>query len=147
MLTKSSVILIAALVLTGCATTKQELTSYDYEKVAVTYAGSHRCVIAGHIPPENAALGMNYSTAGLSGATYDASRLQQRIDQLENLPSWPSEQECNQLAITIEREKQRIATNNQNNQANQEAWDRAVNNRSKQTYCNKIGTQLFCNTY
>lgn len=130
----------------GCAT-PAPLSEDGYERTAIMYAGSYRCGVQGFIAPDNAALGMQYSRSGLTGWTYDSAKLEQRVQVLKQRSNWPSKEECNELAMTIHTRKQQINVNNQNAKADQDSINQAINNRPTQTYCNKIGSQLLCNSY
>lgn len=144
---KTLISVFVVVVLSGCATTKPQLASEGYSKVAMNYVGSYRCGEKGYISSEIASLSMQYSVSSLNGISYDQERLKQQIQQYEQRTDWPSKEGCNQIAMMAQTQKRQIDINNQNSAANQEFMNQTLNNRPKPTYCNKIGTQLFCNTY
>jgi hypothetical protein len=55
---------------------------------------------------------------------------------------------CTRLGVSINERKQRIAINNQtSNEIIRNNQEMINSTRSKQTTCNRIGSQTFCTTY
>ncbi len=133
--------------LTGCATTKPEMSSNDYAKYSRSWVAVHSCNTQGFIDSSTAATGLRYVQSNINQFTFNPNTLKENMDWLvaNNKPT--PETDCRKLALTIQQRKQQIELNNSNASIQQQALQDLNNNRPKQTYCNKIGTQALCTTY
>lgn len=132
--------------LTACAATpKPELQVMQYQSAARSIFVVHSCTATGKLSPELGALGDSYLKGTINQYSYDVSRLAAAAKETSNTPV--TTEECNVLAMSIQKQRQQIDIQNQNNQLALDQVNTLNNQRSKQTYCNKIGTQMFCNTY
>ena len=139
---------LVLVVLTGCATTKPEMSSEDYTKFAKGWIGVSYCNRKGWMAPVTAAMGKHYITGGVQQYTFDGARIDREVYNLENSGFAPTQEDCNSLAMAIQDRSQQIAIHNQNVESNQRATQELINStKIKNTYCNKIGNQTFCNTY
>lgn len=131
----------------GCATQKPVLTDDQYTEVGEAWLTLKACTMRGAISADVSARGERYFDTNLQKRNYDLATLNERIDWLKKNRSLPTDATCNLLAAQIAKGQQQIAINNQNAQVEQAEINRIIDNRPKQTYCNKIGIQTFCNTY
>lgn len=139
-------VMVAGLILVGCAATpKPELQVMQYQSAARDMFAVHSCTATGKLSPELGALGDTYLKSRVSQYSFDTARLNAATQEASNTPI--TSEECNVLAMKIQKRKQQIDIQNQNNQMATEQMNAINNQRSNQTYCNKIGTQVFCNTY
>lgn len=143
-----SIFLIATL-LVGCGTTPlAPLSDFGYKYSSEAFASVWRCGASGLIDPATAALGLTYvKSKYFTGVTVDRNRFNAAVDQLIKAPNEPNRIECNTIAMDIHEQKRRIDINNQSVSASQDELSKILNNTPKNTYCNKIGTQVFCTTY
>ena len=149
---KSLCVLPMSLVLSllvGCATQpKPEMSSEDYTKFSKTWIGIHLCNNKGWISPDIAAKGKRFATGILNQYSYTVDRIDQGIRNQEAQGYSPTQGDCNELAMLIAEKDQQIAIHNQQVDNNHVANQEYINStKLKNTYCNKIGTQVFCNTY
>lgn len=139
---------LVLVVLTGCATTKQELTNEGYDQFSKLWVGVHYCNNKGWISPDIAARGKNIATGKLNQYLYDPARIEREIFSIESGNALPTQGDCNNLAMSIQSASQQITVNNQNAASEQRATQELINStRIKNTYCNRIGNSTFCNTY
>ena len=133
--------------LTGCATTKPEMSSNDYAKYSRSWVAVHSCNTQGFIDRSTAATGLRYVQSNINQFIFNPDTLKENMDWLvvNNKPT--PETDCRKLALTIQQRKQQIELNTTNASIQQQALQDLNNNRPKQTYCNKIGTQVLCTTY
>ena len=141
-------LLLVSLVLTGCATApKPEMSDAQYTEVGKGWIAIQACTKRGVISPEVSATGQRYLEGTLGNAAYDKNTLNARINWLRKNTGDPTDAECNLLAAAIYKRQQQITLHNENVQMQQDQINQMNTNLPKQTYCNKIGTQMFCNTY
>jgi hypothetical protein len=137
--------------LTSCASApKTPLSDAGYAAMAREFVGAAQCAKAGHVTPEIAALGWRYTRASLGTYSFDPERMRSTAETVDRT-AITSHEWCVGMAMAIESKRLQIEQNNASNAANKKEWTDAVNsfNNSmpKQTYCNKIGTQVLCSTY
>lgn len=136
------------ILLIGCASRpRAELSDFGYQYASQAYATVQRCGIAGYIDPGTASLGTMYVKAKyFTGVSVDQARFSGAVQQLLN-SARPTTEECNQLAMDIHQRKREIGAHNEMVKASEEELRNITNNRPKQTYCNRVGTQTLCTTY
>lgn len=137
---------LVLVLLTGCATApKPVLPEAQYSSAAWEWYAVSRCGTLGKMDLATASLGKTYLQSSLNEYVFDSNKMQAEINQINTTPE---QEQCNALAMKIINIKQRIAVNNEQVELNQRATQEVLNStKIKNTYCNKIGSQLFCNTY
>lgn len=135
--------------LTGCAAApKPTMTDGDYIQIAGRWVGIQKCGQLGLLDPDSASRGMQYQVNIASLYTFDRPRLEALIRQYQGEFD-PTPTMCNSAAMAIAGTKRQEAQSAAAAQASRQEWQDINNNRNKptQTYCNKIGSQVLCNTY
>lgn len=138
---------VGVLILVGCAAKPiATLPDAEYQKYGNALATAHTCNAAGHISPDLAALGIGKMREALRNVSYDDVRLQSTIRKYSQQTRTASD--CNNLSLVFHGWKQEGEK-----EAEQSRWQANENQRimesvrQKQTYCNRIGTQVLCNSY
>ena len=138
--------LLVSGVLVGCATQpKPERKIVQHSELAKSIYMNKQCTAKGYMPPDIGALGERYIKAIMGQYPYDENRITVILNTF--VGTQVTKEDCNLLAMQIVGKKQSIDEQNAFNQQQATEWQNTINNRPTQTYCNKIGTQLFCNTY
>ena len=131
--------ILLALGIAGCATTpKPELTEQQYSEASKQWYALHKCNQQGYIPPEVAASGVRLFNQNLVGYSYDSGKLTAMARTWENSYSLSSG-ECNQMALVIHTNIPKVV-------AQQPAYAAPVY-VPKNTFCNRVGTQMLCNSF
>ena len=135
--------LVSVVGLTGCAS--YSFTESDYSSFAYSWVAVQTCSEYGHMDADTAAAGMLFMRKKLGQASYDKVALERAIYKAKQGSITPSE--CRKLSVTVKGwEKQQAQQQQEINELNRAA-ENFKNSMPKQTYCNRIGTQVFCNTY
>lgn len=139
--------LVIGLTLVGCATQRPQMPEERYYGFARTWASIGYCANQGWIDPDTAARGRTYVGSAVDTYTFDRTRMATAIADIgKTLP--PSQENCRALAVDIQARKQQIDNQNANAAIQQKSAQDMINaTRSTQSYCNKIGTQVFCNSF
>ena len=140
--------LILVSVLAGCATQRPPMPEDKYAGFARGWAALHHCSMDGMIDADAAARGRTYMVSTMNTYSFDGKRLDAETYQAIQSGNKPSVQDCRSLNVSIQGRKQQIE--NQNAQAamqQQEAQNMLRATKPTQTYCNKIGTQVLCNSF
>jgi len=147
-MTLKSLGLCSTLLLVGCASTpRPELPDAGYAVAAQEIVGGTKCGTLGYTSPESASLGVAYIKSDLNAYRYDLSRMTTQLQVTEqNFPT-VSREACNKFAMWVSERTRQIDTHNQNAQDQQESLQNMINNRPRQTYCNRVAGQTLCNTY
>lgn len=139
-------VLVSVVGLVGCAT---PLPDSMYSNYGTTYANLTNCVQQGYISPASAAIGYDILNGHIANHTYDATRLQNEVSSRSARKQ--SESFCKTFEAQMLTRDRQLSRQRQDRQETNEALRSATESiRSatpKQTYCNKIGNQVFCNTY
>lgn len=141
-------VMLSGLILAGCATQRPPMPDEKYGAFAHGWAILHHCSIDGNINSDTAARGRTYMVSTMNAYSFDGKRLDAEAYQAIQTGNKPSMQECRLLDISIQGRKQQIE--NQNAQAamqQQETQNMIRATKPTQTYCNKIGTQVLCNSF
>ena len=143
-----ALLVVIGLMLGGCASTPKPVLSEEMmQSTAANFAYTHNCGSQGFISPELAAEGIRILRINLTQYTYDVSRMSEYIQYVSANAEPTTKEYCNKLAMVIAERKQRIIANQQASDYNQQQEQAFINStRTKNTYCNTIGTQTFCNT-
>lgn len=131
--------LILVIGLVGCASTKTEMTADDYAQFAKQDLAINKCVEKGLMPPDIGSMGFRFMSNELQRRTYDSRLLQrEKMFWSERAPDITSG-DCNRIAMQI----------HQINRTGQEVTPTYVPtiNPMTHTFCNKIGTQILCNSF
>lgn len=139
----SGLCLVGAVILSGCASYK--FSSNDYEHFAFQWSAANYCSKVGLMDAETAATGMRLMTRKLSNSTYDPALLNQAVGKFNGRTFAP--EGCRNAAVTINGWKNILTAQKEDDAETARLSDAFKNTAPKQTYCNRIGTQLLCNTY
>ncbi|WP_150704039.1 hypothetical protein [Pseudomonas fluorescens] len=147
--TKNTLLSVSALaLLSGCATPKPNMPNSVYENFAQGYAVVQNCGISGQMSPDAALWSKRMLNNKLNTYAFDPAFLEGRYQAVNPSLSNPPAEVCNQFAMAAEEYKQRVQAGNAQVEANARAVESQIqNNRTVNTYCNKIGTQTICNSY
>lgn len=140
----------AGALLSGCATAKPDMPSAMYDNFAKAYLAVHRCGTSGQMSPDTAAWAKKMFNYRLSTYTYDNNILNNRYQAIavDSSLSDPPQEVCNQLAMNAAEYQQMVQAHNAQVESDRQALDAQIQSgRTVNTYCNKIGTQTFCNSY
>ena len=132
----------------GCAGSKPVLEPLGYAQFASSYVALPMCVQAKKINTEQSALAREGLDRSISGFDYETDRLEKHMNGLRNSAKQVPDVMCVQLAeAAATRKLQREV------ELAKASAPTTVNTptvpiyQPRNTYCNKIGTQVFCNTY
>jgi hypothetical protein len=144
---RTALCLLTVALFAGCATQpRPQLAEEQYTALSRAWVATHKCGAAGQMDPATAALGLRYVRATLHAHTFDEARIHSEVAALGSVAPTPAD--CNAASMQILARKQEIDIHNSWVDSNHQAQQDAINStRSKQTYCNKVGTQTFCNTF
>lgn len=136
-------VLLAGLVLTGCATTKPEMTEATYTSIAKAAVSLDYCTHQGWVSPEVSAKGKRLIITNANKYAFDTATFELAYQKENQNNNRLTSGECNVWASQILVNSANSApVNNYNDQQ-----DYISSTKSNQTYCNRIGTQTFCTTY
>lgn len=137
---------VGSLVLVGCAS---PLPEHVYENYGTTHANLTSCVQQGYISPSSAAIGYDILNGHVANHSYDSARLQSEVSSRSARKQ--SESFCRTFEAQMLSRDRQLSRQRQDRQETNEALRSATEAiraaTPKQTYCNKIGTQVFCSTY
>jgi Flp pilus assembly protein TadD len=146
------VVLAVVLGLAGCASAPQpkaQLNEQGYTAFATHLMVLGSCAQQGLITPELAASGNRYLKSQLAGYTYSEEKLKSSLVDFAGHNPLPGKADCNTLAVQISELNQQNASNLAQSQADaQEMADltkQLQNSVPAPVYCNRLGTQTFCN--
>lgn len=146
---KPILISLAFIGLTGCATPKKpEMPESHYTTFAGRWLMVNYCSWKGWMDADTAARGRTYIESDVATWTHDSVRLNQIIKSLEPETSKARQGDCNLLTASIQQRKQQIENNNATAAMQQQEAQNMINaTRPTHTYCNRIGTQVLCNSF
>ena len=138
---------VCGLLLAGCATQKPQMPDEKYVPLVRGWIGVSECIRSGGIDADTGARGRAYIIAEANQYQHNPVRFKEIEQQMRGSFSLTS-QDCREMAAVIQSRKQQI--DNQN--ASAEIQRREVQNilnttKPTQAYCNKIGTQVLCNSF
>lgn len=141
-------VVLSGLILAGCASPRPQMPEENYGRFARGWAGIHHCNAAGNIDPEITALARTYIVASLNPYSYDRVRIEVESRQQAESNARPSIQDCRELAAMVYSRKQQIDNQNATAAIQQREAQNMINaTKPANTYCNKIGTQVLCNSF
>lgn len=132
-------VLVSVVGLAGCAT---PLPEPMYSNYGTAYSNLTSCVQQGYISPASAAIGYDILNGHIANHTYDAARLQEEVSSRSARKQ--TESFCKTFEAQMLTRDRQLTRQRQETREINDAIRAAT---PKQTYCNKIGTQVFCNTY
>ena len=144
---KTLLISLVFLGLVGCATQRPQMPDGRYSGFARAWAAVGYCNNKGWIDADTAARGRTYVSSAMNTHTFDHSRMAAEIVDMGKTPP-PSQEDCRALAMGIQTRKQQIEVHNAAVAQEAKEIQNAINaTRPTQTFCNKVGDQLLCNSY
>ena len=147
-MSKLMITLILASVLAGCATQKPQMTDAQYEMFAKGWAVLHHCSANGYIDPAATARGRIYAASTMNRYSFDGALMDSKAYAQIKYGTQPSQQKCRSLAASIEGRRQQIENQNATAEIQQREAQNMINvTKPTNTYCNKIGTQVLCNSF
>ncbi|MDE1172954.1 MAG: hypothetical protein PW790_04655 [Parvibaculaceae bacterium] len=145
---KTIAILLGGILLQGCTSTveKPKLAENQYNSFSAALVAVQKCVASGYISPETGAFGRTYTIESLNTWNFDSQLMDGYIKRdFANIQL--SQADCNTLAMSIVEKRNQLAARNEQMRQNAEAQRDLENSMPKNTTCNTIGTQTFCNSY
>lgn len=129
-------LLVTAMLMTACST----MTASEHKYYASSFIGVHKCQDAGYMDATTAGKGRAWINSRATPA--DAAKIREVGMAIE--PSLPAvtQQYCDRLAGDLLG-----AAGMQQSQPTGGGQTYYTPQLPKQTYCNKIGTQVICSTY
>lgn len=142
--------LILASVLAGCATQRPPLQESQYFEFAKAWHTIGWCAYKGWMDPNIAALGKTYVASTLNRYSVDQARMAQedKSPALSAALNSVTEGDCRNAAVSVASRKQQIENQNATAEIQQRETQNMINaTKPTNTYCNKIGTQVLCNSF
>ena len=140
-------VIICGLVLAGCATQKPQMPEDKYQSLVRGWIGISECIRSGWIDADTGARGRSYVIAAANTYQYDSVKfkeIEQRMRGTLNI----SQTDCREIAVSIQSRKQQIDNQNATAEIQKQEIQNIINStKSTQTYCNRIGTQVLCNSF
>ena len=141
-------VIMCGLFLAGCATQRVVMPSEEYARIAQLLIRSNYCNQQGWISVETAAQGIRFAQADAIRFDFDKARMDENIAWVNANHPKLTQTECRDLAVRIVNRRvlaeQNIAAINNQIKSTEESLNAT---KSHTTYCNKIGMQVFCNSY
>ncbi|HPZ57557.1 hypothetical protein [Ottowia sp.] len=136
----AAVLSLLVLGIVGCASQpKPELTPEEYSQTAQQSNLLEECIASGHISSETGGRGIRYMQNYLRTKTYSASVLEAERTFWKKRPIEATGRTCNFLGAKINQIKDEPAYV-------QPTYNPEIT-RNRQTFCNKIGSQVFCSSF
>lgn len=140
--------LVATVGLVGCATQRPQMPGDRYATYAQGWALLHHCNREGWLDADATARGRSYAVASMNQFLFDSKRIDAESLQQIRYGNRPNQATCKELAISIQQRKQQIDSHNAQVTQQEQAIQNSLNNtKATQTYCNKIGNQVMCNSF
>ena len=141
-------VLLAGLVLTGCSMSKPIMDEALYTEVAKAHVGIEYFARMGWMSSDVVTFGKRAIATKINQYSYDEERLNGKAKLINSFETKPNQDDCNKVAMEVQGYNQRNTLQNQTGRDNQRETQELINStRMQNTYCNRIGTQMFCNTY
>lgn len=145
---RSLSLVLISLVFVGCATQRPQMTEEMYSSFGKGWALLHHCSAEGLLDASDAARGRTYMVATMNNYLFEGSRIDAEAYQHIQSNSKPSIQDCRNLNVSIQGRRQQIENHNAQTAMQQQEAQSMINaTKSTQTYCNRIGTQVLCNSF
>ena len=137
-------VIICGLFLAGCATQRPQMDEATFTSFSRGWAVVHQCYSLNYIDVDMAAHARRQVNATMNRYEYDPAKITTQANWFVRYGNPPSQEDCQKLALVVRTKQQQIAESNA--QASTYSAPIIVNQPSS-TYCNKIGTQVFCNSF
>lgn len=139
---------LVSLVLIGCAAApKPELPEMKYNQAALLWWGIHSCLSTDGISPDIAVKAKQFYASGLMGYTVNYDLLDSKVYEL-NSHTPATKQDCNAIAMYAIEHSNQVEAHNRQAVAEQQATQATIQqNKITNTCCNRIGSQILCNSY
>jgi hypothetical protein len=138
-----AVVLVLALSLVGCASTpKAVLTKEQHMAFAIEFLAVSECSRTGKMPVELASFAQSRVVADLRTWDYDDSLMKAHLSGMKSSGYKFTDDQCH-YAYMKWAEKKRVADEDKSRAPAVQNYQFQPN---RQTYCNRIGNQTFCNT-
>ena len=141
---------VCGLLLAGCATQRPPLQEGQYFGFAKAWHTIGWCAYKGWMDPSTAALGKTYVATALNRYSVDQNRMEQedKSPALIGALNAMTEGDCRNAAVSVATRKQQIENQNATAEIQQREAQNMINaTKPTNTYCNKIGTQVLCNSF
>jgi len=139
---------LVGLVLVGCASTRPTMPDQNYVTLAGRWLMVDYCAWKGWMDAESAAKGRRYINSDIASWTYDSERLKREVGILHPETAKVTQGDCRRMSVSIQERSQQIADHNAQSEMQQREVQNIINaTKSTHTYCNKIGTQVLCNSF
>lgn len=135
---------LTGLTLAGCATQKPQMGEGDYSRFSKGWAAIHQCHSSGYIDADTAALAKRYVGGTMQQYVFDSNKMDNQANWYLRNGSLPSQDDCRNLAVAVRARQQQIVENTAQLSAQSNP---AIVTKPTSTYCNRIGTQVFCNSF
>lgn len=140
-------VIICGLFLAGCATQRPPLPESRYADISRGWITLTECIDTGRIDAATGARGKAYSISTINGYQHNPDKLRNTEISMRNSLT-VSDADCRGLAMAIEYRKQQIENQNDAMAFQRQEIQNSINStKPTQTYCNKIGTQVLCNSF
>ncbi len=142
-------VLLAGLMLVGCATTKPVMPNDMYGAIAGIHVDIERCSNLGWLPLDLKTSGKQFISNQLGQYNFDSTKLDTEANWINNLRSKPDQNYCNKLAGDIQGYNQRTKVqDNSPQQSDYRDVQQMINDmRVRSTTCNTVGKRTTCSTY
>lgn len=133
--------LVLVLGMVGCASApKPEIPPDHLAFIAKQAAGVYRCGLVGNIPPATVKESVNLFGNKLAKYSYSQTEFKRLSNEALNSNTPVTREFCNEMAMLIEANREEpVAGASQQYQP--------IIQPNRQTYCNRIGNQTFCNSF
>ncbi len=134
----------------GCATQKPQMPDSQYYGFAKAWHTIGWCAYKGWMDADTAARGKTYVATTMNQYSFDRERMdrESRSSTVAAALDQVTEGDCRNAAVSIQGRKQQIDNQNATAAIQQQETQNMINaTKSTKTYCNKIGTQVLCNSF
>ena len=147
---KLMVSVMAGLILVGCASQKSQMAESQYFGFAKAWHTIGWCTYKGGMDVDTAARGKPYVTTTMNQYSFERQRMNQesRSPAVAAALDQVTEGDCRNAAVSVASRKQQIENQNATAEIQQRETQNMINaTKPTNTYCNKIGTQVLCNSF
>jgi hypothetical protein len=132
----------------GCATQRPQMPDEKYVTFANAWNIVGYCAYKGWMDADTAARGKTYISSAINTYAYSQEDMVDTIKGGASRLKDVSMETCRMVAVDIQTRKQQIANQNIQADIQQREIQNMINStKSTNVYCNKIGTQVLCNSF
>lgn len=142
--------LLGAALVSGCATQAPLFPPEQYLGYARGWVGMERCAEKGYMDVNTVVLGRQQVQRFLNKFRYDPALIDRTIRGVRQDGETVTKAECVEAAIAFQQmhqDQQRRVANNRAHAADMQQAVDSLKASTQQTYCNKLGDQVFCSKY